>query len=79
MDCDTTGVEPDFALVKFKKLSGGVVLIGRFGGDWGLEDVDEDYAVVGVEEDFGEELAYEAAGAGDKDLHCVLWCCCPRC
>jgi ribonucleoside-diphosphate reductase alpha chain len=23
MDCDTTGVEPDFALVKFKKLSGG--------------------------------------------------------
>ena len=26
MDCDTTGVEPDFALVKFKKLAGG----GRF-------------------------------------------------
>lgn len=23
MDCDTTGVEPDFSLVKFKKLSGG--------------------------------------------------------
>src|SRR5687768_15244637 len=23
MDCDTTGIEPDFALVKFKKLSGG--------------------------------------------------------
>ncbi|MBV8881202.1 MAG: hypothetical protein JO332_14650, partial [Planctomycetaceae bacterium] len=23
MDCDTTGVEPDFALVKFKKLAGG--------------------------------------------------------
>lgn len=23
MDCDTTGVEPDYALVKFKKLSGG--------------------------------------------------------
>ncbi|HRG82432.1 MAG TPA: vitamin B12-dependent ribonucleotide reductase, partial [Chitinophagaceae bacterium] len=23
LDCDTTGVEPDFALVKFKKLSGG--------------------------------------------------------
>ncbi len=23
MDCDTTGVEPDFALVKYKKLSGG--------------------------------------------------------
>lgn len=26
MDCDTTGIEPDFALVKFKKLTGG----GRF-------------------------------------------------
>ena len=23
MDCDTTGIEPDFALVKFKKLAGG--------------------------------------------------------
>jgi ribonucleoside-diphosphate reductase alpha chain len=23
MDCDTTGVEPDFALIKFKKLAGG--------------------------------------------------------
>jgi ribonucleoside-diphosphate reductase alpha chain len=23
MDCDTTGIEPDFALVKYKKLSGG--------------------------------------------------------
>jgi ribonucleotide reductase alpha subunit len=28
MDCDTTVVEPDFALVKFKKLS--VVVISRF-------------------------------------------------
>jgi ribonucleoside-diphosphate reductase alpha chain len=25
MDCDTTGIEPDFALVKFKKLAGGGV------------------------------------------------------
>ena len=23
MDCDTTSIEPDFALVKFKKLAGG--------------------------------------------------------
>ena len=23
MDCDTTGIEPDFSLVKFKKLVGG--------------------------------------------------------
>jgi ribonucleoside-diphosphate reductase alpha chain len=32
MDCDTTGIEPDFALVKFKKLAGGgyfkIVLVG---------------------------------------------------
>ncbi len=26
MDCDTTGIEPDFALVKFKKLAGGGAL-----------------------------------------------------
>jgi ribonucleoside-diphosphate reductase alpha chain len=26
MDCDTTGVEPDYALVKFKKLAGGGVI-----------------------------------------------------
>jgi ribonucleoside-diphosphate reductase alpha chain len=26
MDCDTTGIEPDIALVKFKKLSGGGIL-----------------------------------------------------
>ena len=24
-DCDTTGIEPDFALVKFKKLAGGII------------------------------------------------------
>jgi ribonucleoside-diphosphate reductase alpha chain len=23
MDCDTTGIEPDFAIIKYKKLSGG--------------------------------------------------------
>jgi ribonucleoside-diphosphate reductase alpha chain len=27
MDCDTTGIEPDFALVKFKKLVGGSIKI----------------------------------------------------
>jgi hypothetical protein len=43
--------------------------VGGFGGDRGLEDVDEGYGVVCVEKDFGEELAYEAAGAGDEDLH----------
>lgn len=51
---------------------GGILLVGRFCGDWGLEDVYEDDLVVVVEEDFGEELAYEAAGACDEDLHCVI-------
>ena len=23
MDCDTTGIEPDFAIIKYKKLAGG--------------------------------------------------------
>ena len=33
MDCDTTGIEPDFALVKFKKLAGGgyFKIINRLG------------------------------------------------
>jgi hypothetical protein len=44
---------------------GGVLLVGGFAGDRRFEDVDEDYVVVGVEEDFGEKLAYEAAGACD--------------
>ena len=26
MDCDTTGIEPDFALVKYKQLAGGGML-----------------------------------------------------
>jgi ribonucleoside-diphosphate reductase alpha chain len=29
MDCDTTGIEPDLALVKFKKLVGGGVIKHR--------------------------------------------------
>ena len=39
MDCDTTGIEPDFALVKFKKLAGGgyFKIINRI-GPAGAED-----------------------------------------
>jgi hypothetical protein len=32
MDCDTTGIEPDFSLVKFKELVGGgqmTIVTGR--------------------------------------------------
>jgi ribonucleoside-diphosphate reductase alpha chain len=47
MDCDTTGVEPDFALVKFKKLSGGgtVALANRSIGP-GLERLGYEASVV---------------------------------
>ncbi len=38
MDCDTTGIEPDFALVKFKKLAGGgyfkIINQSRFRRRW---------------------------------------------
>ncbi len=38
MDCDTTGIEPDFALVKFKKLAGGgyfkIINQSRFRPRW---------------------------------------------
>ncbi|PRQ06109.1 vitamin B12-dependent ribonucleotide reductase [Enhygromyxa salina] len=50
MDCDTTGIEPDFALVKFKKLAGGgyfkiinqsvPAALGRLGySDGQIEDI----------------------------------------
>jgi ribonucleoside-diphosphate reductase alpha chain len=49
MDCDTTGVEPDFAIVKFKKLAGGGYFkiinrmvpraLGRLG--YGAREIDE--------------------------------------
>jgi len=55
MDCDTTGIEPDFALVKFKKLAGGGYfkiinrLVPRALGNLGYEDAQIsdviDYAV----------------------------------
>ena len=55
MDCDTTGIEPDFALVKFKKLAGGgyFKIINRAVPEalralgYGEEQIDEiiDYAV----------------------------------
>ncbi|HEX2652033.1 MAG TPA: vitamin B12-dependent ribonucleotide reductase [Xanthobacteraceae bacterium] len=58
MDCDTTGIEPDFALVKFKKLAGGgyFKIINRA--------VPEALRVLGYSEaDIGEIEAY-AVGHG---------------
>jgi ribonucleoside-diphosphate reductase alpha chain len=58
MDCDTTGIEPDFALVKFKKLAGGgyFKIINRA--------VPEALRVLGYSEaDIAEVVAY-AVGHG---------------
>ncbi|WP_421983236.1 vitamin B12-dependent ribonucleotide reductase [Roseibium sp.] len=61
MDCDTTGIEPDFALVKFKKLAGGgyFKIINRA--------VPEALRVLGYSEsEIGEIEAY-AVGHGSID------------
>ncbi len=58
MDCDTTGIEPDFALVKFKKLAGGgyFKIINRM--------VPEALAVLGYETDEIEAITRYAVGTG---------------
>ena len=58
MDCDTTGIEPDFALVKFKKLAGGgyFKIINRA--------VPEALAVLGYDEPTIEAIVDYAVGHG---------------
>ncbi|MGI9373041.1 MAG: adenosylcobalamin-dependent ribonucleoside-diphosphate reductase, partial [Hyphomicrobiales bacterium] len=58
MDCDTTGIEPDFALVKFKKLAGGgyFKIINRA--------VPEALRTLGYREHEIEEIAVYAVGHG---------------
>jgi ribonucleoside-diphosphate reductase alpha chain len=56
MDCDTTGIEPDFSLVKFKKLVGGGTLkivnntISRALRKLGYDDEDADAILKHIEE-----------------------------
>ena len=59
MDCDTTGIEPDFALVKFKKLAGGgyFKIINRA--------VPEALRVLGYAENEIAEIVTYAVGHGD--------------
>ncbi len=62
MDCDTTGIEPDFALVKFKKLAGGgyFKIINRI--------VPQALEVLGYSESERNEIeAYAAGNATLKD------------
>ncbi len=58
MDCDTTGIEPDFALVKFKKLAGGgyFKIINR--------TVPEALAKLGYDEAQVEDIVRYAVGHG---------------
>jgi len=59
MDCDTTGIEPDFALVKFKKLAGGgyFKIINRA--------VPEALRTLGYSEDQIAEIEAYAVGHGN--------------
>ncbi|WP_417671813.1 vitamin B12-dependent ribonucleotide reductase [Roseibium sp.] len=61
MDCDTTGIEPDFALVKFKKLAGGgyFKIINRA--------VPEALRVLGYSESEIAEIEAYAVGHGSID------------
>ncbi len=58
MDCDTTGIEPDFALVKFKKLAGGgyFKIINRM--------VPQALRTLGYDEDAVEAVIRYAVGHG---------------
>ncbi|MBB3065077.1 vitamin B12-dependent ribonucleotide reductase [Limibacillus halophilus] len=61
MDCDTTGIEPDFALVKFKKLAGGgyFKIINR--------TVPQALRTLGYDEDQIESMIRYAVGFGTLD------------
>jgi len=63
MDCDTTGVEPDFALVKFKKLAGGgyFKIINRC--------VPEALATLGYDPKQIDDIVAYAVGHGTLDGH----------
>ena len=66
MDCDTTGIEPDFAMVKFKKLAGGgyFKIINRV--------VPEALAYLGYNADQIDDMQRYALGTGSlKDCQAI--------
>ncbi|WP_443643070.1 vitamin B12-dependent ribonucleotide reductase [Candidatus Levibacter sp. Uisw_134_01] len=66
MDCDTTGIEPDFAMVKFKKLAGGgyFKIINRV--------VPEALAYLGYNADQIDDMQKYAVGTGSlKDCQAI--------
>ena len=84
MDCDTTGIEPDLALVKTKKLVGGGTMsivnqtipraLRRLGYtpeqiDDIVAYIDEHMSVVGAPHLAGEHLPVFACSMGDNTIH----------
>ena len=84
MDCDTTGVEPDLGLVKFKKLVGGGNMsivnqtVPRALRKLGYSDsevdaiiayIDENKSIVGAPELRPEHLPVFACSMGDNTIH----------
>ncbi len=84
MDCDTTGVEPDLGLVKFKKLVGGGTMsivnqtVPRaltklgYGADQVeaiIRYIDENKTIVGAPELRHEHLPVFACSMGDNTIH----------
>ncbi|HYM30313.1 MAG TPA: vitamin B12-dependent ribonucleotide reductase [Candidatus Cybelea sp.] len=68
MDCDTTGIEPDFAIVKFKKLAGGgyFKIINR--------TVPDALKVLGYDDDqIGDIVAYAVGHGTLEDAPGVNW------
>jgi ribonucleoside-diphosphate reductase alpha chain len=80
MDCDTTGVEPDFALVKYKKLAGGghFKIVNQSVGE-GLRNLGySPEQIVKIEAYLLEEETIEGAPYLDEK-HYVVFDCANRC
>ena len=84
MDCDTTGIEPDLGLVKFKKLVGGGSMsivnqtipraLVRLGyNDNQVQDIinyiDENKSIIGAPHIESNHLAVFACSMGDNTIH----------
>ena len=84
MDCDTTGVEPDLGLVKFKKLVGGGNMtivnqtvpraLNQLGYEGPIVDriiayIDENKTIVGSPDLKAEHLPVFACSMGDNTIH----------
>jgi ribonucleoside-diphosphate reductase alpha chain len=84
MDCDTTGIEPDLGLVKFKKLVGGgnmsivnqtvpraLAVLGYTGDEVAaiVAYIDEHKSIVGAPGLKSEHLSVFACSMGDNTIH----------